>query len=108
MQANKDLLLATLDKIKTDPASWNQREYFCGTSCCFAGHVCLLAGWKRYAETQLVYKHDISPEHAADVAQKLLGITGWQAANLFHSNNSLEELECCVENIINGDCRDDD
>jgi hypothetical protein len=39
MKLNKELLKSTLKLIKENPEHWNQEEWHCGTSHCFAGLV---------------------------------------------------------------------
>lgn len=43
---NMELLDKVLGHIKANPETWNQADYRCGTTYCFAGHAALMSGWK--------------------------------------------------------------
>lgn len=60
----------------------------CGTACCIAGHAALLAGYKPLGsgsnydpQTDMQKAGDV--EFVADVAERFLGLTGYQAGILF-------------------------
>lgn len=46
MAANTELLERVLRYIELHPEEWDQDNWRCGTSFCFAGHTALLSGWK--------------------------------------------------------------
>jgi len=43
--ANIEMLDRVLNHIKTNPETWNQESWRCGTTFCFAGHTAVLGGW---------------------------------------------------------------
>jgi hypothetical protein len=52
---NIELLDLTLWHIENNPETWNQGEWRCGTSYCFAGHAALLSGWVPVGEDTELY-----------------------------------------------------
>lgn len=44
--ANNELLDQVLNHIKTNPETWDQSNWRCGTNYCFAGHAAILGGWR--------------------------------------------------------------
>lgn len=44
--ANNELLDKVLNHIKTNPETWDQSNWRCGTNYCFAGHAAILGGWR--------------------------------------------------------------
>jgi hypothetical protein len=111
MSVNKDLLRETLAYIEVHPEEWDQRQWICGTSACFAGRACLLSGaqpcdWggkvvqpNDEEETGLVVAQDSDSTRAigvGEMARRLLGLTDDQADRLFHLDNDLEDLRYLV------------
>ena len=43
---NKENLQKVIDVIEDNPHSWNQKQWHCGTTHCFAGHAQILSGKK--------------------------------------------------------------
>lgn len=95
---NVELLQETLAYIKAHPKEWDQTEWFCGTSACFAGWAAVLAGHKRMG------RHTFSvmnPEtgrrgYVWNVATRELGLTDTQASELFAGGNDFYALEQVV------------
>jgi hypothetical protein len=44
LEWNLDLLDQAIARIEAEPDRWNQSVWRCGTGCCLAGHVALIAG----------------------------------------------------------------
>ena len=74
------LRLVWEDVTKADPQSWNQFDWHCGSSHCFAGHAEILATGKQTGSTR-------------EVAKEFLGLNDVQADYLFHEERSLEDFE---------------
>jgi hypothetical protein len=121
MTINKALLQQVLAKIEADPKAWDQTYWFCGTSACFAGHACLLAGdkplFEGFANKDGDWIDDPRADkvkdasgvcwHADDRAQALLGLSDGQAMVLFHSDNDLTDLRAIVAGLVeHGDVPD--
>jgi hypothetical protein len=113
---NIALLDETLAYIEAHPEEHRQDVWWCGTAGCFAGHVALSQGgvlvdvdlegfaWLVKAES------DDPPERlegrvSVDVvsiycrAQRLLGLTWGEAAQLFSHRNTLDDLRRFVAEI---------
>lgn len=115
---NIPLMRKTMETIESHPEDWEQTTWGarfdpdyderprhsmapCATACCFAGTACLLAG----AEFVNVYNSEVSfPDgnfgHAGNVAQRLLGLSDFEASALFDSHNSLAELREMTDGLI--------
>lgn len=113
---NIPLLRKTLEYITAHPAEWNQgvwgsRVYdgdVCRTSHCLAGHAVVLNGdelsWTRnhYNGVRLAFI-DAPDVSIRDRAQELLGLTYYQAGQLFESGNSLRKLWALAGEFTNGE-----
>jgi hypothetical protein len=114
---NKELLRKTLATIKANPEHWDQSTWRCETGMCFAGWSAHLAGgrWISPAEN-LQRSHLLVSEPKDDLlcpsnecrpvsvlyrAQRLLGLAFHQAADLFASTNTMEDLERIVAELCN-------
>jgi hypothetical protein len=120
--ANADLLLKTLQFIRTHPELWNQLDYRRGNQGCFALHASLLAGGQladpaptvlRDGETVLNHNANLvrnevalrlgfSPDddiHAREFATRALGMLPHQADDLFRSDNTLLDLELLIRDL---------
>ncbi len=42
--ANIELMRLALKEIEREPETWDQSDWHCGTSCCFAGKVAMISG----------------------------------------------------------------
>lgn len=115
----KDLAYATLDWIKANPQHWNQRYWHCGTSHCFAGTAEMLGAGLDPAQEHPDRQpdendpdfDDMNPEaywgmDTSKTALEMLEIPSaefWYPGedrfqrDLFHSGNSLLDLEKYVE-----------
>lgn len=123
--ANEALLLETLEYIKNNPQKWNQGYWFvnfthagklvsayeqveveevnsCGSAFCFAGHAALKTknfpappkgGW------DLPWVND-DGVRVEEFARKALDLTYEQSEVLFFAENSLDDLETLVREII--------
>lgn len=91
-----------------NPRSWDQHNWWCGTSGCYAGHALIEAG---YTEEQLASLNDRSHRGEdgdyvingiAARAQIELAISDDEAALLFDMDNTYEMLEWMVSDIKGG------
>lgn len=72
----------TLDHIDANPADWNQKTWWCGTSGCFAGWTVTLAGEKIDSRGAIrVGPGQFDVVHIGTRAAQLLGFTGEAALN---------------------------
>jgi hypothetical protein len=127
MPINKELLRETLQTIKDNPQHWDQTQWHCGSSHCFAGFVeCKIRGieiakeldedqvlgWSVADEESLISLLNLSEKDAnklrndyvyrkntALVARFALGLNEDQADILFDSDNELEDLEIIIEEL---------
>jgi hypothetical protein len=110
---NTTLLRQTLNYIKEHPQEWNQKEWRCGTTYCFAGTAVKLDGGEFVSEdSPRVYARpeEFNPARWAycgfptieiySRAVNILGLTDEQADNLFAPNNNLTDLEYKVNELI--------
>jgi hypothetical protein len=106
---NVALLKKTLARIEAEPEHWNQSWWRCGTSYCFGGWAAVLAGakFRRPDENMSI---ELIPKYAweknrpyvvmHDRAQYILGLTNYEASELFFSGNSLADLKRIVRKLI--------
>lgn len=64
---NIELLDKVLKHIEDHPETWNQKDWRCGTSYCFAGHAAVLSGWKPEGSDMELYwrLHGFESEESA-------------------------------------------
>lgn len=108
MTINKELLVKTLAFIKANPETWDQGDWVCGTTMCFAGHACVLNGDKLITDPDddwqgcvqgVTDPHDGDPMHASERARLILGLDHVDSKRLFHAGNSLERLDEIVAEL---------
>lgn len=111
---NIELLQLTLKTIKENPQHWNQENWHCGTSHCFAGFVELISNNIPIEtdEDDLIKKHDLGETfedlfdekqfywNTESYARQRLGITAHDADVLFFPFNTLKNLEEYVDTLI--------
>lgn len=105
MTVNKELLLKTLETIKANPEHWNQEEWHCGTSHCFAGFTHLIDAGLPITTICPVWGVEYDDggwDFTEEYAAKALGLDKDQADLLFYVDNKLEDLEVIVDNLITG------
>ncbi len=103
-ELNKPLLEKVMTHINDHPDVHDQEvwtvnpDYYdpsnienCGTAACFAGWTCLLSGYT---------SRDVEVESKA---VELLGIEWDDAGVLFHSDNTREDLNLMVKDLMNGE-----
>ena len=103
---NIELLEKTMQFIKDNPEKHDQARW-CGTAQCFAGWATSLEGytervyWDRHPSSSylVVNGNDV---HVEDLARKLLGLTRREADQLFDADNTREDLELMVKDLVNG------
>lgn len=110
---NVELLERVMQHIDDHPAQHDQEVWLdeCGTAACFAGWACLLSGWQVGAvdnsmtiPTATVFSPDGLQElGVGTTARDLLGLTTDEAAQLFNSMNTRDELRLMVKDLVNGD-----
>ena len=98
---NKELLQLTLDTIKQNPQHWDQTQWHCGTTHCFAGIAELLH--KQQPIDNCISEEDIDSSDVYNYAVEALGLTIYQADSLFSPVNTLEDLEHRVNVLMNTD-----
>jgi len=110
------LAYATLDHIEAHPRSWHQGEWRCRSGMCFAGHAAVLAGgrWADVLGTvhdtmMLAEDGDLAGVRRVDGtpvvavgrrAARLLGIDGETAGDIFHADNTFDDLREKVERYL--------
>lgn len=98
-ERNDDLAYQTLDYIRENPESWNQREYFCGTTACFAGWALTLDALNN--NEALDRSGMWNP---GTVAARVLGWEWYEAASVFGDmTRDFGELERLVKRVLNGE-----
>lgn len=86
---------------------WDQSTwivgYGCGTTYCVAGYVAML-GDERYGDSRLWVDVDGDGNeiHCSDFAQRELGISNAEAAELFFADNSAADVRRIAEQIAGG------
>lgn len=118
---NVNLLQGTLAYIEANPETWNQGEWVCGTTMCFAGHAVALSGIHVDGNTYIPIRNlpddlrshyeGMNSVHVARLAAKLLDISDgetpdwdepameWDSDRLFYGDNTLEELREIVDEL---------
>jgi len=111
MAVNVELLEKTLETIKANPEHWNQKNWHCGSSHCFAGFAELLSfGLPINSEVDTLKedKRLYEPVNrrvgfnwfTKGNATEALGLTEEDATLLFAGGNLLEELESMVKHLV--------
>lgn len=112
------LLDAVISQIETHPERWHQGDWRCGSGLCVAGWTAELAGgrWlesdpESWASHMLVPEPDDPDDEVravhgigqgvgvAERAQRLLGLEGYEASELFAGANDLSDIKA-VRNRI--------
>jgi hypothetical protein len=118
LEWNLDLLDQAIARIEADPGRWNQGVWRCGTGCCLAGHVALIAGAKWASDHPAAgdedYESVIPPQggaaiHVASYARSALGIDDeWLSGllrragdyrELFAGGNTLDEIKAMAADL---------
>lgn len=95
-------MLRILKTIKSNPKHWNQENWHCGTSHCFAGFAELEKLKLPLKTSEEIMEKWFPVSDTFKVAKEYLQLTDRQAELLFHSNNSLNELDFIVKSLIKG------
>jgi hypothetical protein len=100
---NYDLMDETVDYIEAFPEDWDQGEWVapCGTALCFAGNAALLAHPTYMLELDdsynltgnLLNRKRERVGFISEVAERDLGLDGWEADDLFNGSNSLSQIK---------------
>lgn len=104
---NVELLDRTLAYIEEHPEEWDQKEWVCGSTACFAGNALLLEGLERIRTSngRLLSRTDLqvpstgASVEIAETAKCALGLTDMQARTLFAGFNNMAALRQMVANI---------
>lgn len=106
---NVELLEEVMQQIKDHPEQHKQSWWFtkswCGTAMCFAGWACYLSGWQPLFVSNsrqgsfAINKEGVSC-YVRPLAIKLLGL-GENFPELFNANNTVEDLERLVKDLVN-------
>lgn len=104
MTVNVELLQKTLDTIKANPQHWDQKNWHCGTSHCFAGFAELIANnlsiETSNEQVRALKLNGKLESNTGRYAEKLLGISDDDGDALFDAYNTLEVLEQMVAYLI--------
>lgn len=112
-KVNVPLLETVMTFIRDNPDEWDQNVWIhptaltdCGTVACFAGWTCLLSGYRALAPGQFYGSTCVAGkngelEDIPNLAASLLGLEDEQVRNLFNSDNSFDDLERIVKDIVN-------
>ncbi len=98
MSFNNELYTKVLEKIKANPQEWCQLSW-CGTSCCFAGHTAILAGYKMQkpdedGDTSMkVIARNGRRVWVDEVAADKLGLNHVQKDWLFEGHRTIQDFE---------------
>jgi hypothetical protein len=102
-----------IDYIEAHPEEWDQTEWIaptdCGTAYCVAGHAIARSDRftfiRRRSDGASYVRDNQTGANLPifDVAQRLLGLTWYQADRLFDSANSLDDLKHIAKGIANGE-----
>ena len=87
---NVKLAVEVLNHILDNPDLWDQRDWHCGTTHCFAGHVQIMGGRPERAET--------CPQDMIDLLQCSAEDARWLAYSL----RTLLELHAYVKSYVEG------
>ena len=87
---NVKLAVEVINHILDNPETWDQRDWHCGTTHCFAGHVQIMGGRAK--------DDDTCPQDLTD----LLQCSAEDAAWLTNSRRTLSELHEYVAAYVNG------
>ena len=87
---NVKLAVEVVNHILDNPDLWDQREWHCGSTHCFAGHVQIMGGRAVWAATCLQDMVD------------LLECSREDAAWLAYTGRTLSELHAYVASYVNG------
>ncbi len=104
MGVDKELLESTLKLIEENPNHWNQGDWHCGTSHCFAGFVELQIKKLPLDTTESLSDACITRE----MAREALGLSDLQADVLFSGVNKLEDLKEIVRFFVASSITDED
>lgn len=90
--------------IISQPHRWNQQKWFCGSTACLAGHICLDAGAEPLytsADDDLsgVVRYQGDTRNAGRLAQDLAGLTRWESQFLFWGGRTMPELYEAVSRL---------
>ena len=103
----------TIEHIEAHPEEWEQSEWICKTGMCYAGHSAHFAGAEapegRWGDalsarvTGPAIDEFSTPYdgwvHISDYAQHVLGLADGEAARMFWSDNSLDDLRGMVTSL---------
>lgn len=104
-QINWTLFERTLAAIKANPEHWDQGDWHCGTSHCFAGFAQVLSLQDAGdlptelddCDEESVYEASGCAMNTLDIAKELLSVSEDQSDWLFSQNRSIEEFELCLQ-----------
>lgn len=108
---NLDLLDRSMDvvrreAVKGDHGTWRQEMWRCNTGMCLAGHVAHLAGAKwafPHVDNEVNSFQVVTPDGSVTpvyvYATAALGLNRYDTAELFNSENTLDDLEEIVRDI---------
>jgi hypothetical protein len=97
--ASATRLKRVMKTIKENPKHWNQNDWHCGTSHCFAGFA-VLDKYKQSPKCSAKTINSITTVHTEDEAIDYLKLDTNDAIFLFSPGNTLEELERIVSNLV--------
>jgi hypothetical protein len=102
-ERNDALAYQTLDYIREHPEEWDQKDYFCGTTACFAGRAIILTAQARGVSRQELYTSE-NANLSSRLAMQLLGWDEDEAWSVFNlMTRDFGELERAVKDVLNGE-----
>lgn len=82
---NKEFMLKTAKYLEKLPRNqFHMENFFCGTTACIAGHMCLLGGYIRTSDEGSLVDKGSGSRHAEAVAKELSGLDEEQVNDLFY------------------------
>ena len=103
MEKNTELAYKTLDQIRANPQGWDQNEFFCGTTACFAGHAILIHYGLSDEDQYREWQKETNALDTIMIAREALGWNEREAAYVFgRFTTDFTELESVVKDVLNG------
>jgi hypothetical protein len=103
MEKNTELAYETLDYIREHPEEWDQNQFVCGTTACYAGRAALISlglqNQSQYHEYRINNGFDTEA-----IATRALGWTKQEASHVFYRfTKDFAVLERAVKEVLNGE-----
>lgn len=93
------LLRAVINQIDDHPETWNQERLACGTTCCVAGHAVVMRGHDLRIDKYGSAYYTADGNCIWDLGALELSLTNEEASDLFHEDNSREDIQRIAEQV---------